>query len=289
MITCRNCQNKELPGALYCSECGERLTPTTSGSSQDHTPRRPSRPQGPIYAGPPESSPPPQAPGRSSASRPSASQDFPGEDQRDFVSPPPAHGEHPPQTKPEYEAPPAPPKRDVSRPEESDFESPPPSPRNYPQVERPAQRSSLENVNKPQAPRASSRPYEEAPKRQTQPPPSQRTSRQTQPARVALRVIHHPEEIPLLGKTEFTLGRVNEGQPIIPDIDLSVYNAYDNGVSRLHATIHTEPQVTVTDLGSINGTRINGNKTQPHTPAILHDGDTLALGRLKLRVIIRNA
>lgn len=102
-------------------------------------------------------------------------------------------------------------------------------------------------------------------------------------------MIHHPEEIPLLGKNEFTLGRVNEGQPIIPDIDLSAYNAYDNGVSRLHATIHTEPQVTVTDLGSINGTRINGNKTQPHTPAMLHDGDTLALGRLKLRVIIRNA
>lgn len=289
MITCRNCQNKELPGALYCSECGERLTPTTSGSSQDHTPRRPSRPQGPIYAGPPESSPPRRAPDRSSASRPSASRDFPVEDQRDFVSPTPAQREHPPQTKPEYEAPPAAPKREVSHPEESDFESPPPSPRSYPQVERPAQRSSLENVNKPQAPRASSRPYEEAPKRQTQPPPSQRTSRQTQPARVALRVIHHPEEIPLLGKTEFTLGRVNEGQPIIPDIDLSVYNAYDNGVSRLHATIHTEPQVTVTDLGSINGTRINGNKTQPHTPAILHDGDTLALGRLKLRVIIRNA
>ncbi|MCS7010786.1 MAG: hypothetical protein NZL98_05420, partial [Anaerolineales bacterium] len=54
---------------------------------------------------------------------------------------------------------------------------------------------------------------------------------------LSLHIIESGQIIPLAEQTEFTLGRVAEGQPIVPDIDLSPYNAYANGVSRLHCAI----------------------------------------------------
>jgi hypothetical protein len=94
--------------------------------------------------------------------------------------------------------------------------------------------------------------------------------------------------IPLENKDEFTLGRSAEGQPISPDIDLSSYRAYEYGVSRLHASLKIwKDQVSITDLGSVNGTMVNGKKIPPHEPVNLSHGDLLALGKLKIQVLIR--
>lgn len=109
------------------------------------------------------------------------------------------------------------------------------------------------------------------------------------PARVALRVLANDQVIPLDGIREFTLGRVSGNQPILPDIDLTSYKAYEGGVSRLHATINVKPDaVTISDLGSANGTRINGKRLAAHTSQELADGDVLTLGKFKLQVIIRD-
>jgi len=89
------------------------------------------------------------------------------------------------------------------------------------------------------------------------------------------------------GESEFTLGRVSGSQPILPDIDLTPYQAYESGVSRLHATIKIEKmKIIVIDLGSANGTRVNGKKIPPHTPQPLENGDILTLGKFKLQVLI---
>jgi len=89
------------------------------------------------------------------------------------------------------------------------------------------------------------------------------------------------------GGLEFTLGRVSGSQPILPDIDLTPYQAYESGVSRLHATIKIEKmKIIVIDLGSANGTRVNGKKIPPHTPQPLENGDILTLGKFKLQVLI---
>ncbi|MEA4909843.1 MAG: FHA domain-containing protein [Chloroflexi bacterium] len=91
----------------------------------------------------------------------------------------------------------------------------------------------------------------------------------------------------LVGRTEFTLGRVGERQPILPDIDLSPYDAYVQGVSRLHALLKISDQVViVTDLGSSNGTRVNGQKILPHIDYPLNHGDVVALGKLKIQILI---
>ncbi|MCI0519458.1 MAG: FHA domain-containing protein [Chloroflexi bacterium] len=107
--------------------------------------------------------------------------------------------------------------------------------------------------------------------------------------RVALRIFENEDLIPLEGGAEFTLGRVSGNQPILPDIDLTGYQAYESGVSRLHASIKvTAFDIAITDLGSANGTRVNGQKLTAHEPHPLESGDVLTLGRFRLQILIRN-
>ena len=105
---------------------------------------------------------------------------------------------------------------------------------------------------------------------------------------VAVCVVDSGQIIPLENRDEFTLGRSAEGQPILPDIDLAAFRAYEMGVSRLHASIRIEgKQVLAMDLGSVNGSRLNGQKIPPHKPCALNHGDILTLGKLKLQVLLR--
>jgi pSer/pThr/pTyr-binding forkhead associated (FHA) protein len=121
------------------------------------------------------------------------------------------------------------------------------------------------------------------PAQQTQMPPPAPTE-----AAVSLYLIENGDVLPLEGRTEFTLGRSTEGQPILPDIDLAPYHAYENGVSRLHASITIgKQQALATDLGSANGTRLNGQKLPPHKPYPIKHGDILILGKLKIQLLIR--
>lgn len=94
--------------------------------------------------------------------------------------------------------------------------------------------------------------------------------------------------MPIIGQSEFTLGRVNEGQPIVPDIDLTPYKAYESGVSRMHASIKVEEdQVSITDLGSANGTRINGRQITAQIPYPIKHGDILTLGKFKIQILMQ--
>ena len=107
-------------------------------------------------------------------------------------------------------------------------------------------------------------------------------------APVSLCIVDSGQILQLENREEFTLGRSAEGQPILPDIDLAPYRAYEMGVSRLHASIRLEgKQVVAMDLGSVNGTRLNGQKIPPHKPCVLNHGDILTLGKLKLQVLLR--
>ena len=88
-------------------------------------------------------------------------------------------------------------------------------------------------------------------------------------------------------RTEFTLGRLSDNQPIEPDVDLSPYKAFDNGVSRLHAVIRrNEGNVVLVDLGSSNGTYINGIRIMPNVEHPLRHGDIVALGKLKMQIVL---
>jgi FHA domain len=106
----------------------------------------------------------------------------------------------------------------------------------------------------------------------------------------SLHLLDTGQVLPLSNRNEFTMGRVSEGQPIMPDIDLSPYQAYAAGVSRLHAVIKRDgARVVFIDLGSANGTYINGKRLVPNVEQVLSHGDVVALGKLKLQVLIKNA
>jgi len=94
--------------------------------------------------------------------------------------------------------------------------------------------------------------------------------------------------LPLDKRNEYTLGRISEGQPVMPDIDLTSYNAYANGVSRIHASIRRDgKRVIIMDLGSANGSFVNGKRLTSNTERLLGHGDVVALGKLKFQVLIR--
>jgi hypothetical protein len=106
---------------------------------------------------------------------------------------------------------------------------------------------------------------------------------------ISLHLMDSGKILPLASRNEFTLGRLSEGQPIMPDIDLTPYQAYASGVSRLHAVVKRDNnRVAVMDLGSSNGTYVNGRRLNPHTEETLSHGDIVALGKLKIQILLRN-
>ncbi|NJC97973.1 MAG: hypothetical protein C3F07_08080 [Anaerolineales bacterium] len=105
---------------------------------------------------------------------------------------------------------------------------------------------------------------------------------------ISLHLMDSGKILPLGTRNEFTLGRLSEGQPIMPDIDLTPYQAYASGVSRLHAVVKREAErVVVMDLGSSNGTYLNGRRINPHMEEEIKHGDVIALGKLKIQVLLR--
>jgi hypothetical protein len=105
---------------------------------------------------------------------------------------------------------------------------------------------------------------------------------------VTLNFLDTGQVIPLSERNEFTLGRISDGQPIMPDIDLSPYQAYARGVSRLHAVLKREAnRVFLMDLGSANGTFVNGKRLNPNVDHAISNGDVIALGKLKIQVLLK--
>ncbi len=107
------------------------------------------------------------------------------------------------------------------------------------------------------------------------------------PAWISLHLLDSGQILPVSDRVEFTMGRVSENQPIMPDIDLSPFKAFDNGVSRLHAVIRNNSGIIIImDLGSSNGTYINGTRIVPNIEQPLRHGDIVALGKLKMQVVL---
>ncbi|MCC7447154.1 MAG: FHA domain-containing protein [Anaerolineae bacterium] len=76
-----------------------------------------------------------------------------------------------------------------------------------------------------------------------------------------------------------------------PLIDLTPYEAFEKGVSRMHAAIQRTEDGTlvVEDLDSSNGTYLNGKRLLPHTAVALTSGDILRLSNLPIQVFFRSA
>ncbi|MCD4673048.1 MAG: FHA domain-containing protein [Anaerolineaceae bacterium] len=104
--------------------------------------------------------------------------------------------------------------------------------------------------------------------------------------KIFLKILADGSLVELSGHREFTIGRGVKGQLILPDVDLESYEAHALGVSRLHAVIKvTDTSVMIMDLGSSNGTFINGRLIENHEESVLNHGDIVALGKLEFEVL----
>jgi pSer/pThr/pTyr-binding forkhead associated (FHA) protein len=94
-----------------------------------------------------------------------------------------------------------------------------------------------------------------------------------------IRLMLPPVEAIVLGRFSGTSGDVQ------PDIDLTSFGAHEKGVSRRHVQIKRKGTlVLVTDIGSANGTWLNGQRLLVNGERLLRHGDELQLSHLKLRV-----
>lgn len=87
--------------------------------------------------------------------------------------------------------------------------------------------------------------------------------------------MNEPDYFFPLTDAETLIGRRDDRQGIRPQIPLR-----DPGVSRRHAMIRRETDgVSVMDLGSTNGTMVNGDELPPNSRRMLQPGDEITVGR----------
>jgi DNA-binding response OmpR family regulator len=68
-------------------------------------------------------------------------------------------------------------------------------------------------------------------------------------------------------------------------VDLSRFNAIDQGVSRVHMTLHNKDgRFLVEDNNSVNGTFLNGEPLKPHEPRAINNADEVRLGQLRVYI-----
>ncbi|MCI0339084.1 MAG: FHA domain-containing protein [Acidobacteria bacterium] len=93
-------------------------------------------------------------------------------------------------------------------------------------------------------------------------------------------------QFPLAAEGEVTIGRLDPHRGIRPDVDLSKYDPASR-ISRRHARVTVRGhQFFVEDLGSANGTIVNGNKRlKPQEPYPLANGDVLKIGETTLKFV----
>lgn len=87
---------------------------------------------------------------------------------------------------------------------------------------------------------------------------------------------------------ELNIGRLDAATATFPDLDLTSYGGLEKGVSRRHVKITRQGQeISIEDLGSVNGTLLNGKRLTPYLQHPLTSGDEIQVGRLVLRVRFR--
>ncbi len=84
-----------------------------------------------------------------------------------------------------------------------------------------------------------------------------------------------PSTLLLLGES-YLIGRKSEKRSLYPEISLDS----DDAVSHRHALLTRTPDggLTVEDVGSSNGTRLNGAELKPQAVTPLKDGDLITVG-----------
>lgn len=94
------------------------------------------------------------------------------------------------------------------------------------------------------------------------------------------------EPVRVIPRDGFLFGRKDVATGNFPDLDLTPFGAEERGVSRKHAILRQDEKdhemVMIADLGSANGTFLNGVRLGVNQPRLLRDGDEIRMANLKL-------
>lgn len=102
---------------------------------------------------------------------------------------------------------------------------------------------------------------------------------------VELRILGTPSVIQMQVNDELLIGRADTHGESIPDVNLNEFDGYHMGVSRNHAKLFTRNnRLMISDLGSSNGTYINGMMIAKNQSRRVRHGDTLTFGKLELQL-----
>ena len=86
---------------------------------------------------------------------------------------------------------------------------------------------------------------------------------------------------------QLSVGRADALDGFTPGLDLGPFGAQDAGVSRRHAAIYPHDNaLLLRDLGSTNGTYLNGFSLDRNKSYKLSDGDEIEFGQLRVRLHI---
>lgn len=86
-----------------------------------------------------------------------------------------------------------------------------------------------------------------------------------------------------LDKGKLFIGWVHSINDPRPEIDLTKYKAHESGVSRQHAMItRMDNKLTLEDVGSLNGTEVDGKKLNMYERIDLRNGSQVRLGSLRM-------
>lgn len=89
-------------------------------------------------------------------------------------------------------------------------------------------------------------------------------------------------------KDEVIIGRRDPTANIAPAVDLTAHGGYQMGISRHHARLNIQDQrLILTDLGSRNGTYLNGTKLESQSSSPINNGDEIRLGKIVMRVYLQ--
>lgn len=87
---------------------------------------------------------------------------------------------------------------------------------------------------------------------------------------------------------EAVIGRKDPMLAFTPEIDLTSYGGYQMGISRKHATIRRKgDQLELVDMGSRNGTFLNGKKLESGESAPLTHHDEIRLGKIIMTLYVQ--
>ncbi len=101
---------------------------------------------------------------------------------------------------------------------------------------------------------------------------------------IAIYVGETKEPLMISSRERITLGR-RKDMPSPDLIDLTPYDAYRKGVSRNHAVLtYKDNRLYIHDVGSVNGTWLNGQRLKSYELYAIQPGNPISLGQLTVYI-----